>query len=73
MPVLRRSAPLRHDAEDTVMSQGEMLFLTVALATFGGFGLWLAYNSWRYARFCAGKPVARYADAPAGTVHGGAD
>ena len=55
------------------MSQDEMLFLTVTLATFGGFGLWLAYNSWRYDRHRAGKPVVRYAAAPKSTAHAGAD
>ncbi len=55
------------------MSQGEMLFLTVVLATFGGFGLWLAYNSWRYDHLRAGKPVVRYADPHVDAAHAGAD
>lgn len=46
------------------MTPGEQFYLVVVLATFGGFGLWLAYNTWRYDRSRAGKPEARRYEAP---------
>lgn len=45
------------------MTNGEQLFLLLVLATFGGFGLWLGYNSVRFDRFRAGRPEARRLEA----------
>ncbi len=41
------------------MTSGEQIYLVIVLATFGGFGLWVAYNTWRYDRSQAGRPEAR--------------
>ncbi len=41
------------------MTSGEQIYLAIVLGTFGGFGLWLAYNTWRFDRRRAGKPEAR--------------
>ncbi len=55
------------------MSMGGQLYLFVVLATFGGFGFWLAYNSMRFDRAQAGKPVVRYRaeerEAPDSAIH----
>lgn len=52
------------------MTQGEMLYLALVLATFGGFGLWLFYMNLRYDRLRGGKPEAkRHDEAPSGMMH----
>ncbi|MCC6717861.1 MAG: hypothetical protein IT555_08255 [Acetobacteraceae bacterium] len=46
------------------MSSGELLYLALVFVTFGGFGLVLAYNTWRYDRIRGGRPeTLRYEDA----------
>jgi hypothetical protein len=55
------------------MTSGEQLYLLLVIATFGGFGLWLAYNSMRFDRLRAGKPEARRYAAPEGMAHAAAD
>ena len=45
------------------MTTGELFYLILALATFGGFGLWLAYNSVRFDRSRGGRPEARRLEA----------
>ena len=56
------------------MTSGEVVYLAIVLATFGGFGLWLAYNTGRYDRRRAGKPEARrYEEAPHGMMGASAD
>jgi hypothetical protein len=55
------------------MSSGEQLYLLLVVATFGGFALWLAYNTMRFDRRRAGKPEARRYEAPEGLGHAAAD
>ena len=55
------------------MSSGEQLYLLLVLATFGGFGLWVAYNTIRFDRRRAGRPEARRYAAPEGMSHAAAD
>jgi hypothetical protein len=46
------------------MTQGEMLYLALVLATFGGFGLWLFYVNMRYDRLQRREPAAKRHEAP---------
>ena len=55
------------------MTSSEQLFLALALATIGGFGLWLFYVTSRYDQFRAGKPEARRYEAGHDMAHAGAD
>ena len=55
------------------MSSGELLFLALSIATFGGFGLWLGYVSWRFDRFRAGRPEALRHEPVHHTMHATAD
>ena len=56
------------------MSSGGLIYLAVVIATFGGFGLSVAYCTWRYDRSRAGRPEARrYEAAPHGMSPAGAD
>ena len=41
------------------MTSGEQIYLAIVLATFVGFGLWLAYNTWPYDHSRGGRPEAR--------------
>ena len=56
------------------MTSGELIYLAIVLATFGGFGFWLGYNTWRFDRRRAGKPEARrHEEAPYGMIGASAD
>ena len=55
------------------MTSGEQLYLALVLATFGSFGLWLAYNTMRFDRLRAGKPEAKRYEVPEGIAHAAAD
>ena len=55
------------------MTPGELFYLAIVIATFGGFGLWVGYVTWRFDRSRAGRPEARrYQEAPGG-AHATAD
>jgi hypothetical protein len=52
-----------------VVTQGEMMYLALVLATFGGFGSWLFWVNLRYDRMRGGRPEAKRFEAPAGMGH----
>jgi len=69
MPRARRRSSLPHRVEEQVMSSGEVLYLMLVLSTFGGFGLWVGYSTWRYDRSRQGRPAVRYLEDPHHAPH----